>query len=572
MAGVTSLALLGLGVRLFERRGRTEAALAAAAAGIAGLFATVTVASQVYDLIPALLGLAGAIAVGAVATTLAIHWRAQGIGALGIVGALLGPVLVGAAGTGGAVALLFIATASATAVLMWQRWNWLAFATFLLTVPQWAWWLADAEPPAALATLTLAGFGALYVAGAAGFEIRMSSPRLRVSSTVLLALNALVLGAAGWYALDAEGWLVALAAAHLAAGFAGMRSKRVSRELSLVALGLAMILGDVAFSQIASGLPLVLGWAAGAVGFAGLVKAARARSADLAFASLGLGGHITLALGHALSTAQGDDLGPALAALGAVAVGCFVSARLARDGHRVWRIVLDGLGLAVVAYLSAIAFDGLALTLAWAGESVALTRIARRTEDEVATAGALAFLAGALGVTLSELAPPDALVYGLDPALPALAALGAVVSAAALAALWLPAAHRLLRPVLGVTAALVALYAASAGLVTPFQPGAETAGLPLAALGVRQQGQALLSALWALVGLAALVAGLVRDLRALRLGGLALLATAVGKVFLFDLASLTSVYRVASFIVLGLLLLCGAFAWQRIRPRPAAEA
>jgi uncharacterized membrane protein len=63
------------------------------------------------------------------------------------------------------------------------------------------------------------------------------------------------------------------------------------------------------------------------------------------------------------------------------------------------------------------------------------------------------------------------------------------------------------------------------------------------------------------------VVGLVRDLRPLRLGGLALLATAVGKVFLFDLASLTSVYRVASFIVLGLLLLCGAFAWQRIRPR-----
>jgi uncharacterized membrane protein len=107
--------------------------------------------------------------------------------------------------------------------------------------------------------------------------------------------------------------------------------------------------------------------------------------------------------------------------------------------------------------------------------------------------------------------------------------------------------------------------------VTPFQPGGDTAGLPLAELGIRQQGQALLSALWALVGLGALVAGLVRDVRELRLSGLALLATAVGKVFLFDLSSLTSVYRVASFIVLGLLLLCGAFAWQRIRPRPLGD-
>ncbi len=30
-------------------------------------------------------------------------------------------------------------------------------------------------------------------------------------------------------------------------------------------------------------------------------------------------------------------------------------------------------------------------------------------------------------------------------------------------------------------------------------------------------------------------------------------------------------YRVASFIALGLLLLCGAFAWQRLRPRPLPD-
>jgi hypothetical protein len=28
---------------------------------------------------------------------------------------------------------------------------------------------------------------------------------------------------------------------------------------------------------------------------------------------------------------------------------------------------------------------------------------------------------------------------------------------------------------------------------------------------------------------------------------------------------------VASFIVLGLLLLCGAFAWQRMRPQPVPD-
>ena len=39
----------------------------------------------------------------------------------------------------------------------------------------------------------------------------------------------------------------------------------------------------------------------------------------------------------------------------------------------------------------------------------------------------------------------------------------------------------------------------------------------------------------------------------------------IGKVFLYDMASLDSLYRVGSLIGLGLLLLSGAFAWQQVR-------
>jgi uncharacterized membrane protein len=45
----------------------------------------------------------------------------------------------------------------------------------------------------------------------------------------------------------------------------------------------------------------------------------------------------------------------------------------------------------------------------------------------------------------------------------------------------------------------------------------------------------------------------------------------VTKVFLLDLATLTSLYRVVSFIGLGLLLLVGAFIWQRLRPRALSD-
>jgi uncharacterized membrane protein len=69
----------------------------------------------------------------------------------------------------------------------------------------------------------------------------------------------------------------------------------------------------------------------------------------------------------------------------------------------------------------------------------------------------------------------------------------------------------------------------------------------------------------------ALAAGLLRDERTLRLGALALLGATIGKVFLYDLAALESLYRVASFIALGLLLLLAAGLWQRMRPRPLPD-
>lgn len=67
-----------------------------------------------------------------------------------------------------------------------------------------------------------------------------------------------------------------------------------------------------------------------------------------------------------------------------------------------------------------------------------------------------------------------------------------------------------------------------------------------------------------------LIVGLRKDSSALRTGALALLLLSVGKVFLHDLSTLTSIYRVVSFIVLGLLLLAGAFAYQRLRPQSSA--
>ncbi len=57
----------------------------------------------------------------------------------------------------------------------------------------------------------------------------------------------------------------------------------------------------------------------------------------------------------------------------------------------------------------------------------------------------------------------------------------------------------------------------------------------------------------------------------LALLALGLLLATIAKVFLYDLAALQSLYRVASFIALGVLLLLAAALWQRIRPRPLPD-
>ena len=108
-------------------------------------------------------------------------------------------------------------------------------------------------------------------------------------------------------------------------------------------------------------------------------------------------------------------------------------------------------------------------------------------------------------------------------------------------------------------------------IATAFQPETQSLGATAFDLGARQQGQVLVSCLWAAAGIGAMLFGLARGNREARMSGLGLLLVTVGKVFLFDLATLTAGYRVASFIGLGLLLLAGSFAWQRFRPKPLPD-
>jgi uncharacterized membrane protein len=459
LAFVGSTALLAAALWLYERKGQTQAALAAAAAALASLYASLTVGTVVYDLIPEAAGFVVAGLVGAASAAIAVRWHSQVVGGIGILGALLAPVLVDAGASSPSLAFMAIALVAAVAVLVWQRWPWLAFGSLLVSAPQLLDWI-DRERGFSggghhlgpiLAVLVL--YWALYLAAALAYELRVASVAIRTSSALLLFADVLLVSAAGWSVLHEAGrtteatiWVLVLAVSHVGIGAATIRS----------------------------------------------------------------------------------GVGPVLVALGTA---------------------LSAIGFAL-------ALDGPALVVGWAVHATLLAWLGARLHDERAAVGAAIFLALALGHVLIFEAPPDALADGLDQPASALIGLAVVVAATVFMARF-GRSSVVKAELLGGLAAATAVYLVSVGIVDASGANPES--------GTTQSGQLLLSAFWSVTALAAIVVGLVRNLRLVRLGGLVLLGVAVVKVFFVDLATLESIYRVASFIALGLLLIACAFAYQSIR-------
>ena len=454
LAFLGSTLLLAVGLFLYERRDQTDAAVAAVATALAALYASLTYATASKDVIGQEVGLLVAALIGAVGAAIAVRWRSQLVGALGILGALAAPVLVGGDTSTVALAFMVIALTSAVAVLLWQRWGWLAIGAFVVSAPQFALW-ADDRGDLALPLLVLALHWALFVVAAIGYELRVPIAELRASSASVLLVNAAFTAGYGWVLVDDRGsstggtaWVLALTVAHVALGGFGFR-RRMSSEIAalLVAVG------------------------------------------------LGLSG-VTLAL----------------------------------------------------------ALDGPALVVGWSAEAAILAWVAGRTGERRALVFSGAFLALAALHTLADEAPADALIDGVPDLGQAVVAVVSVGLAALVMGLLVD--RRDLWMLLFAVAAVAFVYAASLAIVDVIQ-GDE--------IERSQTAQVALSAFWGGVGLVAIVVGLVRDVRELRLGGLALLGIGVAKVFAYDLAELDQLYRVLSFIAVGLVLLTGAYAYQRMR-------
>jgi uncharacterized membrane protein len=268
--------------------------------------------------------------------------------------------------------------------------------------------------------------------------------------------------------------------------------------------------------------------------------------------------------------AIGGDSALALDAwiFGFAAVHLLLGAAAARFGvHREIGSLLIGGGIGLGSFGLAHAFDGPTLVAAWAAMSAALAYLATRadrtsvptlSDAERLLIAALGFLGLGIMHTLVVEAPPYAIAEGVEDLGAALVAIACCAGAAVACWFWGREIEPKTATAAGFVGALGFVYLGSVAIIDVI--GDNAGG------EAREIGQSWLSAFWTATGLGAVVWGMVRRSWKARLGGLALLMVAIAKVWTYDLSELEETARALSFVALGLLLLAGAFAYQRFKP------
>jgi uncharacterized membrane protein len=237
----------------------------------------------------------------------------------------------------------------------------------------------------------------------------------------------------------------------------------------------------------------------------------------------------------------------------ALGAGAFVPANQRDLSTLLWM-----LGLAVVAVGEGILLGGFWLVLAYTVSAAALAALSVVAGERRLQVASLAYLVLGAGWTLVGEAPPSHLVSQMShpgSGVPSLLLVIGAISALAWSVGW----HERLRLYAIWTGGALAVYAASIAILEAAQRIS-----PESVHTNFQRGHTIVSAFWGLLALVSLHVGLRRRKGLLRGGGFVLFAISLGKIFLFDLPSLSSAQRALSFLAMGAVLLLGGFFYQRL--------
>jgi uncharacterized membrane protein len=380
-------------------------------------------------------------------------------------------------------------------------------------------------------------------------DLRAAQASLRTGGFTLAGMGALYAGSLAVVGIPADwDWGQVLVAALWSALAASLVWTRL-RGWAMVALAACLVL--VVFHDLQDLAETQRAWCFAVVAAAAFVIAVvyelrSTRPAPVSFAALVAS--VALATASLSGLLDGDARAWAFLALACVYAATGVAVLRSR------RDLASALGLAALVLAlpaSVWLLEGTWLVLAWttaAGMLAALARYEERLE-----LGSLAYLGLALAHTLVfEARPVDVVIARGHPG----AGIPALLLAIAALAIFIRQ-RRLARTRLLWACGALALYAATLAILEASEDLGGTVS------NAFQRGHTAVSAVWAIVGLVLLILGLRRS-RALQIGGFTLFGISLAKLFLYDLAFLSSITRAFSFVAVGMLLLVGGFFYQRM--------
>ena len=585
---------------------------AAAGGGIAILYLAIYASFGFYHLIPvipALVLLALSVAVGWV---LSIRQSSRVVAFIALFGAFLTPVLLGG-DIGGrlyvGLGYLLIIDAGIVAVASVRRWRWYTLIGMVASYALFAAWTGRiAEQETIFAQLGLSGVFLIFFGAATLYNVLWRRSPNHFDMTLItvnaFAFYGLTFGVmweryAAWFGLIT----FLMAVFHGLAAYAALARRGVSPVVPLQLTGAAVVFLTVAAALELSGEWVSVAWAAeGAVlvwlgivtaslpnrlmGLAVLAAAVfrilivETGSADaggfvpvlndrfLAFA-FGIGALLTAGWLYSRKSGDVEELEAREAPRALVGSSCLlamwiISAEVISyfDRQALEAVGGDAVERATNAMLST-------LTVAWVIYGSVLMALARWRPARFLAMGALAVI----GAAAAKLLLADPLMIGIPRGAHSIVlnyyflsfvfVVAAIATAAYLERRWaafsgpddLPIFEGL---VIAANAVVVWVFTAE---VVRFFGNRELVN----ATSYESAMHMTLTVMWAVYAAFVISVGVLRGSQALRVGGMALLALPVAKLFVFDVFLLDRGYRVGAFIILGALLLLMGLAYQRYR-------
>ncbi|HEY2869889.1 MAG TPA: DUF2339 domain-containing protein [Gaiellales bacterium] len=289
IGAIVSIALLVAALELDRRAWRADAILAAAGAGIAGLYASLWASTWLYHLISGTAASPLAALIAAVAVVVAIRIHQEPLAVFGVSGAMVAPVLVSLDVTAAGLLFAAVMMASVLPLYAYLRWSGLVAATAAIGFAE-SLILLDktaTHPGFALAVYAVAVVAALLVAMALLVELLPLIRRLTWLGTPLVSAAFTLSMADAFLAADSQmvhghslAGLILLGVALVWALIACVPAlvRRPHADLADMLAAFALAAAATATGLLAGGPALVCAWSAESAVLVGLAERIARRS------------------------------------------------------------------------------------------------------------------------------------------------------------------------------------------------------------------------------------------------------------------------------------------------------